>query len=134
MTNLLHVKILLFFLALFLFNLLFVSFTPGKFFPSGLNGGFSLSNSKSPQVSRTLLSVLADLNSAVTSIVSILSKSLLQDFGGHAFQWHQPQLVSLSLLFSTAFSTIWNNSNISPSFRFLSFLLRSTGTEKSISL
>ena len=51
-------------------------FTPWEFFPSALADGL-LSDSKS-QVSRTLLSILADLNNAVVSMVSahpIISKS-----------------------------------------------------------
>ena len=44
----------------------------------------SLSDSKSPQLSRTLLSILADLNNAVVWTVStrpVISKSLCKLFG-----------------------------------------------------
>ena len=60
------VKLLLLLLLLLLF------FTPLEFFTSVLADGFhwSLSDSKSPQVSRTRLSILAVLSNAVVWIVS----------------------------------------------------------------
>ena len=63
--------------------LLFVSFSHQRLLVVFYWG---LSNSKSPQVSRTLLSILADLNNAVFWMVSILprisnfSSPLLQNF------------------------------------------------------
>ena len=62
----------LFTLSLLLLLLLLLLFTPLQFFISVLADGFSLdlSDSKFPQVSRTLLSILAVLNNAVIWIVS----------------------------------------------------------------
>ena len=67
---------------------------------------WSPSDSKSPQISRTLLSILADLNNAVTWMISILpliSKffSPLLSLRG-SFRVHQLYLVSPSPLCSTA--------------------------------
>ena len=80
----------------------FASFSHWSFFYR------SLSDSKSPQVSRTLLSILTDLNTAVVWTVSIrpsifnspnpLTKSLWR-----LFQVHQLQSVSPSLSCSIAF-------------------------------
>ena len=57
---------------LLLLLLLLLLFTPSEFFTSALADGFhwSLSDSKSPQVSRTLLSILAVLNNAVVWMVT----------------------------------------------------------------
>ena len=60
-------------LSLFNLQLLLLSlFTPLEFFTSVLADGFywSLSDSKSPQVSRTLLSILTVLHNTVITIVS----------------------------------------------------------------
>ena len=76
-------------------------------FITALADGFSLS-SKYPQVSRTLLSILADLKNAVVWMVStcpLISKSsssLLPSLWG-SFRIHQLQLVSLSPPYSIPF-------------------------------
>ena len=62
---------------------------------------WSLSDSKSPRVSWTFLSILADLNCIVVWMVSILpltsnSTTLFSDSFGTPFQVHQLQLVSPS--------------------------------------
>ena len=59
-------------------------------------------DSKNPQVSRTILSILADFESTVIpSSVSLFSKLLV------TFQVHLLQLVPPSGLCSTAFSALW---------------------------
>ena len=69
---------------------------------------WSLSDSKSPQVSRTLLNILADINNAVVWMVS--SRPLICKSSSSCtnlrwlYQEHQLQLVSSSLLCSTVFS------------------------------
>ena len=42
-----------------------------EFFTPALNGVFSLCHSKSPQVSRGLLNILADFNNALVRVISI---------------------------------------------------------------
>ena len=70
-----------FFLAsqFFISNLIFsILFTPWEFFTSVMLFYWSLSDSKAPQVSRTLLNILADLNNAAVWMVSpslLVSKS-----------------------------------------------------------
>ena len=61
-----------------------------SFFTSALVGGFyrSLSDNKSPQVSRTLLDVLADLNNAIVCMIStcpLISKSSNPCINSHSF-------------------------------------------------
>ena len=51
-------------------NDLLLLFTPSKFFTSALADDLTLSDSKSPQVSRTVLSILAVLNNVVVWMVS----------------------------------------------------------------
>ena len=86
---------------------------------------WSLRESKSPQISRTLLSILADLTNAVIWMVStylLLSKSSspFANLRG-LFQVHQLQLVSPSG--SVAASALWQGPDIYPSFCLLLILL-----------
>ena len=62
---------------------------------------WSLSNSKSPQVSRTLLSILAVLNNAVVWMVSIhpLTSKSSSPFNNPLGQSTYPSLHFLSILF-----------------------------------
>ena len=88
---------------------------------------WSLSDSKSIQVTWTLLSILTDLNNAVISGVSIRppisnSSSLISKLWG-SFQVHQLHLVSPSHSCFTAFLVPWQGSSICRTFRFLWFLL-----------
>ena len=73
---------------------------------------WTFTDSKSPQVSRTFLSILANLNNAVVWLVSVLPLP---------FQVHQLQLVSLSLSCSIAFSVLWQGPSIFLSFSFFFF-------------
>ena len=89
-----------------------------------------LTESKSPQVSRTLLSILTDFNNAVVWIVSILplissSSNIFQSILG-PFQVHQLQFVSPSLLCSIVSSAPWKDPHICLSFHFLSSSLHSS--------
>ena len=85
-------------------------------FPASFNGWFfhkSLSDSKSPQVSKTLLSILIKLNDAFVSMASIMisSSSMASMWSAvhsvfllslwEPFQVHQLQLVSQSFSCST---------------------------------
>ena len=75
-----------------------------------------------PQVSRTPLSILADLNNAVVWIVptrSLVPVSIIW----WLYQEHQLQLVSPSLSCSIVFSIPKQGPGTYPSFRFLSILL-----------
>ena len=86
---------------------------------------WSLSDSKSPRDSRTLLSILADLNNAVVWMVStcpLISKSSnsCTKILCWLYRADQLQIVSLSLSCSIVFSIIWQGPGIYPSFRFLS--------------
>ena len=67
---------------------LYYYFTPCKFFTRVLTGRFhwSLSDRKFPQVSKILLSIIADFNSAMVWIVSNPSLYLPQ-FLFHTFAW-----------------------------------------------
>ena len=81
---------------------LLIYFISCKFFTLGQLVVFakSLSNSKALQISRTILSILANLNSAVVWIVSILHLIFSHPSLSHLwrpFQEHQLQLVSLLL-------------------------------------
>ena len=94
----------------------------------------SLSNSKSPQFSRTLLSILVNINSAVVYMVSILSLIFCSPilFPGiwGPFKIYQPQLVSPFTSCSTVLLSLWKDPSIFQLFRFL--LRWYVGTEKSI--
>ena len=96
---------------------------------------YSLNDRMSPQVSRTFLSILANLNKAVVwmvSIHSLISSSSSYAFPSHwgLFQVHQLQLVLLSPSCSTGFLVLWQGPSTCLSFCFLWFSL-STRTEKS---
>ena len=63
---------------------------------------WSLSDSKSPQVSRTLLSILADLNNAVVWIVSIcplISKSFSRSTNSLVTVQNTPITISITVTF-----------------------------------
>ena len=82
----------------------------------------SLSDRKSPQISRTLLSILADFKVAVVWMVLILP--LIFNFScllSKPLEF-QGQLLSLSPSCSTAFSDLWQDPSICLSFRLISFL------------
>ena len=84
----------------------------------------SLSDSKSPQVSRTFLSILVGLNNSVVWMVSILLliSNPFNFFSSlsEPFQVHQLRLVSLSLKCSTV---LWQDPNIYLSHHFLLFFI-----------
>ena len=85
---------------------------------------WSLCDSKFPQVSRTVLSIMTDLKNAVVWMVStrhLISVSFL--ILRWLYQEHQLQLVSSSLSCSTVFSIPWQGPCTYPYFRFLSILL-----------
>ena len=67
---------------------------------------WSLSESKTPRVTRTLLSIPAELNIAVVIIVSILPPVVFPILR-RQFQVRQSQMVSPLLSCSTAFSVLW---------------------------
>ena len=77
---------------------------------------WSLSDSESPQISRTLLSILAYPNNAVIWMVLILF--LISNFSSLF-----PKLVLPSPLYLTALFALWQDRNICLSFLFLSFSL-----------
>ena len=97
---------------------------------------WSLSNSESPKVSRTLLSILADLNNAVVWVVSAL---LISNFSSphpkplESFRVHRLQSVLPSTSCSIPLLVVWKGPSTYLSFRFLYFIftLRSTRTTKS---
>ena len=133
------------YLSLFLFSLIFTQWSAGKaksniryvhfnsltllFLASGQHWRqvvvihWSLSGSKSPPISRTLLSILADLMSIVVWMASILSlitnSSSLFSSPWSLFQLNQLQLVSPSPSCSIIFSAPWQDSTC----RFLLFSL-----------
>ena len=78
----------------------------------------SLSDNKSPQVSRTLLSILADLNNAVVCVVSscpLISKSFNPSIN--------PLVTETSFSCSSVSSILSQGRGIYPSFHFLLILL-----------
>ena len=85
---------------------------------------WSLSDSKSLQVSRTLLCILADLNNNLVWIIS--THPLISKFPVSVLWWQyrvrQLLLVSLSLLCSLVFSALKQGLDTFLSFRFLSVL------------
>ena len=89
---------------------------------------WSLSNSKSHHISRTLLSILADLNTALVCMVSILIWFLIPPVSfpsfWRLFQVGQQLLISPSTSCSTIFSTLLKQDpSISLPFRCLKFTL-----------
>ena len=102
-------------ILLCIFNFHFNIIGPGQFFWLLLFYKvvfhWSLPDSKSRQVSRTLLSTLAGLNNAVlliVSTISLISKSPSHYFW-RLFQVYHFQLVLLSLSCSTAFLVFWQS-------------------------
>ena len=84
-------------------------FTPLEFLTSALADGFhwSVNENKSPQVSRTLHSILADLNNAGVWIVCIqplISKSSCPFY--QTYQEHQRQLVNCDFHFLGFFNSL----------------------------
>ena len=79
-----------------------------------------LSESKSPQVFRTLLSILADLSNMVCMVSVLLPISPIS-FLSHweLFLAHQRLLVSMSPSCYTAFSVLWQDPNICLAFLFI---------------
>ena len=97
---------------------------------------WSLSDLKSPQVSRTLLSILTDLNNAVgwmvsTRLLLFPSPPVPVPFLWWLYQKHQLQLVSPPLSCSTIFQFSSKVYVLFFSFRFLSILLCSMPREQS---
>ena len=112
----------------------------GEFFiPVSADGFFhwSVSDSNFPPVSRTLLSILADLNKAVLWMISIrppISNSYSTPFPSHwrPFQVRKLLLLSPFISYSTAFLVLWQSLSTCLSFHFLWFFtLSSAGTAKS---
>ena len=102
---------------------------PWDFFSQILMASFSLksSDSKSPQVSRTLVCILADLNNAAVCMVLILPLifvfACILSGPFLPFQMHQLQFVSLSLPCARTSLALLQNACICLSFHFLSFSL-----------
>ena len=89
---------------------------------------WNLSDSKSPQVSRTLLSILADLNDVVVWIVStrsLISKSSSSFINPLVTVQRAPITISINItfIFQSFFSIPLQGQGIYPSFHFLSLLL-----------
>ena len=131
------------FLSMWLCNtiaIIIIIITPYDFFTPAYADGFHLflSDSKSPQVSQTLLNILVDLNSAVVWIVfacppvcnasSSFTKSLV------IVQMHQLELVSSSSSWAIAFLVLWKNLKICFFFFFFFFWLLLYGRPKQQSL
>ena len=82
--------------------------TPSEFFIPALADGLSL---ESPQVSRTILSILADLSYTVVWVISV--RPPISNFSNfltipwRSFRAHRLQLVSTSLPCSLAFLVLW---------------------------
>ena len=81
---------------------------------------WSLSDSKSPQVSRTLLSILAVLSNAVIWIVSTRPPT---------FKSSRPTIITF--MFHSFFNSIARSKYLSFFSHSFSFILRSAGTAKS---
>ena len=92
----------------FVYNIIFI-FTPWMFLPLVLANGFhwNLSDSMSPQVSRTLLSILTLLKNVVVWMVSIRPPTLKSSSTFNnpliPYQKHQSRLVTLSPSYSISF-------------------------------
>ena len=86
-----------------------------------------LSNSKSPQVSRTLLSILADLNNGVVGKVSVLLLiSFSSSFFSKPLETVPSASTSISILVSFIlhfFPVLWEDPSICLSFGFVLFSL-----------
>ena len=96
---------------------------------------WSSSNRQFPQVSRSLLSILSDINNAAIRMILIrhqilnTSSPLTNHLG--PIQMHQLQLVSPLLSWSIAFLVLWLDLSTCLSFSFLCF---STGSQPSVHL
>ena len=105
-----------------------------EFFMWALADGFhwSLSDSKSPQVSRTLFSILADLNNAVVWIVSthlLISKSSSPCINPLMTLTSVPITIVITVTFMFhSFLVLLQGLGSYPSFNFLSVLLCSAGS------
>ena len=91
-------------------NLFYYNFTPGKFSHICLLMAYqwSLSNNKSPRVSRTLLSILADLNKAVVWMILISppisnSSSLFLKLFGNVPTEPNTNYITINLMFQRFF-------------------------------
>ena len=102
---------------------------------------WSLSGSKSPQFSRTLLSILADLKNAVVWMVSILPQisncsSLLgtvhKGFLGSFPSSQTTTGITVTLMFHSFFLVLWQGPSICLSFQFIFFPPCSPPTQQNL--
>ena len=119
-------------------QLLLLSFFFWEFFTAALADGFSLSDSKSPQVSRTLLSILAGLNNAVVWIVAthpLISKSSSPCNNPLETILSTPITIGIivTFMFHSFFSSLAGSKYLSLCLLSFSFTLWSAGTAKSTS-
>ena len=95
-----------------------VYFAPFLFFIPTFAGCFhwSLNDSKCPQISKTLLRILADLDDSVFRFVSILPLISLSSIFFHSFRWpfqmYQLLLASRTIIFHCLFNSLLFTMNI----------------------
>ena len=87
---------------------------------------WSLSDSKCPQVSSTLLSIMANLNNVIVYMISVhplISNSSSPLTKPLEIVPSAPTTISITILLSSAFLVLWKSPSTYLSFRFLSFSL-----------